>query len=107
MPEQLKPLGITAPTLWGLSDHPGPDGVRRSSNTGPLYAADPWDTFFVDDFQFPGTCELRGVGACHEFRSKKGVGVAGSQLTVDGYKPQPFEVAVEIATADQFDVLIQ
>lgn len=100
MAEQLQPIG-GAPPFWGLNDK----GV--SSSQSPLFWTDPWDTFFASGFQFPGKCTVNGIGPCHQFESKKPRGASGSTLTVEGYKPMPFDVANVIETSDQWDVFCQ
>jgi hypothetical protein len=98
--EQLQPIG-GAPPFWGLNDK------GKSSSNAPLFWTDPWDTFTASGFQFTGQCIVTGVGPCHQYESKKARGSSGSGLTVEGYKPMPFEVMNVIETEDQWDVFCQ
>jgi hypothetical protein len=86
--------------FWGLNDK------GTSCAEGTLYAADVWDTFICADMVFPGICELRGLGvATIDMVVKKAKGHTGARVTFGGYDPKQFEVACEIATPDQWDVL--
>ena len=95
----LGPAGGGVP-VWGLND----DGF--SFNEGPLFATDPWDTFWLGVRQMPGECKLdQGTVAAVEVNKKKGKGLDGARITITGYDPQKFSLQVQIATSQQWSEL--
>ena len=92
----LSPAGGGQP-FWGLND------AGQSPNQGPLFATDPWDTFWLGTRQLPGECELQpGQIASIEINKKKGKGLDGARLTITGYDPLQFSVTCQIATPAQW-----
>ena len=97
--QSLGPAGGGVP-FWGLND------AGFSSNEGPLYAVDPWDTFWIGTSQMPGECRLEpGTVAAIEINKKKGKGLHGARITITGYDPREFSVSVQIATQEQWNAL--
>jgi hypothetical protein len=93
------PAGGGAP-LWGLNDQ------GFSSNEGPLFATDPWDTFWLGTRQLPGVCDVKpGSVARLQIDRKKPKGSDGARLTITGYDPREFQVTCEICTVDQWNEL--
>ena len=83
--------------VWGRNDQ------GESSSDAPLFATDPWDTFWLGTRQLPGQCEISPGGvAAVEVNVKKGKGTAGARVTLAGYAPKQFQVTCEICTAAQW-----
>lgn len=94
--QNLSPGGGGQP-FWGRNDA----GV--SSNTGPLFAVDPWDTFWLGARQLPGECTLIvGDIVQLEINSKKGKGLDGARLTAAGFTSGKFQISCQIATDEQW-----
>ncbi len=86
--------------FWGLNDK------GTSCAEGAPYAADVWDTFTCADMVFPGICEIRGLGvSVIDLMVKKAKGHSGGDPVFGGYDPKQFELACEIATPMQWDIL--
>ncbi len=97
--QSLGPAGGGQP-FWGLNDA----GV--SSNQGPKFATDPWDTFWLGKRQFPGECTLvPGDVSQLEVNTKKGKGQDGARITLAGFESGKFRVDVQIATPEQWEEL--
>lgn len=99
-PAAAMPGGILnrAPVpFWGLNK----DG--KCANEGPLFATDPWDTFWIGTRQVPGECVLEPGGIAQlEVIRKKGKGTDGAKLTLAGLDSKEFRVVVQIATPEQW-----
>lgn len=103
LPLQNAPLAqVLGPTgggqpFWGLNDA----GV--SSNEAPLFATDPYDTFWLGTRQLPGECSLMvGDVAQLELNIKKGKGLDGARITVTGMKAGKFQLSCQIVTPEQW-----
>lgn len=70
---------------------------------GPTFAPHPWDIVFIGD-PLPGICEVKGIAQL-ELDKKKQKGTNGLTLTVTGYQPSPFEVAVLLWTQEQWEFM--
>jgi hypothetical protein len=83
--------------FWGLNDQ------GKSSNTAPLFATDPWDTFKIGTRQVPGECTLEPGGIAEiEVVKKKSKGSDGARLTLVGRDSKEFRVTVQVITAEQW-----
>lgn len=95
--DELGPGGGGQP-FWGLNDDLG------SSNEGPKFATDPWDTFWIGKRQLPGECTLIvGDIVQIEINSKKGKNLDGARLTAAGFESGRFQIACQIATEEQWE----
>jgi hypothetical protein len=104
-PQAASPGGLLNPArvpFWGLNDN------GDSCNEGPLYALDPWDTFFINDDQLPGECSVQNVSlAAIEVEKFKGKNQSGASIKFFGYQPGGFDVVSQIATPEQWEVFQQ
>lgn len=86
--------------FWGLNK----DG--KCANQAPLFAADPYDTFWIGASprrQFPGECVLDPGGlSALEVIKKKGKGTDGARWTLVGRDPKEFRIVVQITTPEQW-----
>lgn len=71
---------------------------------GSTFSPEPWDIVFIGGDPLPGICEVKGIAQL-EIDKKKAKGSNGSTITVTGYQPGPFEVAVTVWTPAQWDFL--
>lgn len=99
-PAAAQPGGILnrAPIpFWGLNK----DG--KCANQAPLFAADPWDTFWIGTRQLPGECTLEPGGIAElEIIKKKGKGTDGARLTLVGRDAKEFRLVVQVVTPEQW-----
>jgi hypothetical protein len=84
--------------FWGLNEA----GV--TSNEGPTYFSDPWDTFYINELQFPGKCWLEGNPGGLEVETYKGKNQTAAAVKVFGYLPKQFGLVVQISTPEQWEV---
>jgi hypothetical protein len=90
-------IGGSGASFWGLND----SGV--SPNDAPLFASNPWDTFWINGRRMPGECSLLpGSIARLEVIRKKGKERDGADVTVSGYDPREFSITVQISTPEQW-----
>jgi hypothetical protein len=102
-PGALSPGGLLnrAPIpFWGLNK----DG--KSANQAPLFATDPWDTFWIGASprrQFPGECVLEpgGVSAI-EVVKKKAKGSDNAKWTLVGRDSKEFRITVQLVTPEHW-----
>ena len=83
--------------FWGLNDA----GVI--SNEAPTFYDDPWDTFWINELQMPGKCEITGAPGQFEIEKYKGKNHTGASIKMFGYLPGQFDLLVQIETPDQWD----
>jgi hypothetical protein len=93
--QSVGPAGGGVP-FWGLNKY------GTSENEGPLFADDPWSSFWLGTRQLPGECSIsQSQVARLEVNKKKGKGIDGARITVSGYDPREFSVVCQIATPAQ------
>lgn len=104
-PAAASPGGILNPArsvFWGLNEK------GDSCAEGPLYARDPWDTFYINTDQLPGECELQNKGLAQiEVEKFKGKNQSGATIKFFGYLASAFDVICKISTPEQFEVYQQ
>src|SRR5690349_1995356 len=84
--------------FWGLN------AASAVPNEDLLYYPDPWDTFFINQDQVPGKCEVQNKGvAALDVESTKGKNASGIRIRVLGYLPKEFDLVVRIATPEQWN----
>ena len=83
--------------FWGLNDK------GQTPNEEPTFFQDPWDTFYINNDQLPGYCEVQNKDVAQvEVEKKKGKGSSGAKITILGYEPGSFDVVCRIVTPSQW-----
>lgn len=78
------------------------DPVTSTADGPPgLAPEDPWDVCILAGFVLPGLCTVKGAPTL-SFDKKKGGGVDGATITVNGYLPGPIEIELLMWTDGQW-----
>lgn len=114
-------LGIDAMDIrWGGTGGVGaPDGTALEQDAGggvdgfwlanadgiegPVTAPNPWDNVWLAGICMPGLCSVKGLPTL-AFDKKKGAGVDGATITVNGYLPGPVDIECKMWTPGQWEL---
>lgn len=90
-------VGAGAIPFWG-----------GSAAEGDTYCdKDPWYLAWIAGIKVPGKATVSPGGVARlDFQENKAKGRHGSDILIQGYKPGPFDINVEIWTADQHEKLL-
>lgn len=90
-------VGVGSIPFWGL---PGAEGPT-------YFDDDPWALAWIAGIKVPGKSTVSSSAVARlDFQDNKAKGKHGSDILIQGYKPGPFEVNVEIWTPDQHAAML-